>query len=42
MNAKFSVLVTSKMWELVPISQEMNIIGHKWVFKTKLNVNGTL
>lgn len=29
-------------WYLVPHSDDMNVVGCKWVFKTKLKSNGTL
>ena len=32
----------NKTWELVDRPQERKVIGVKWVFKTKLNVDGSI
>lgn len=29
-------------WSLVPCTPDMNMLGSKWVFRIKLNANGTL
>ena len=30
------------MWELVPRTNGMNVIGTKWIFKNKSNEHGTI
>lgn len=34
MEEEFSALQRNNTWELVPASQDMNLIGCKWVFQT--------
>lgn len=29
-------------WSLIPYTPDMNVLGSKWVFRTKLNADGTL
>lgn len=29
-------------WELVPETEDMNVLGYRWVFKIKLNPDGTV
>ncbi|XP_031266202.1 putative GPI-anchored protein pfl2 [Pistacia vera] len=42
MQSEFYTLVHNNTWTLVPSSSNINIVGNKWVFRTKLNANGTL
>ena len=42
MQEDIDVLHTNKTWILVPKSPGMNLVGSKWVFKTKLKVDGTI
>lgn len=42
MLEELDALEKNKTWILVPRKSYMNIVGSKWVFKTKLNANGTL
>ncbi|PKI45725.1 hypothetical protein CRG98_033858 [Punica granatum] len=29
-------------WEVVPPQPEMNVVGYKWIFKTKIRADGSL
>ncbi|XP_031269063.1 uncharacterized protein LOC116127555 [Pistacia vera] len=44
MQAEFDALVHNNTWSLVPSKPDMNIVGNKWVFRTKYNADadGTL
>ena len=42
MEEELAALWKNTTWELVPLSPHMNIVGCKWVFKTKLHSDGTL
>lgn len=42
MDEEIKTLRDNHTWILVSSEAHMNIVGSKWVFKTKLNSNGTL
>jgi Reverse transcriptase (RNA-dependent DNA polymerase) len=42
MTKKLDALAQNKTWSLVPASQASNVVGCKWVFKTKRNSNGSI
>jgi len=42
MQDEMDALYTNQTWELVPQTDHMNVIGCKWVFKTKLTADGKL
>lgn len=42
MSDEFLALIRNGTWELIPPHKALNIIGCKWVFKTKLKVDGTV
>jgi len=42
MNEEFDALLKNGTWSLVSPSQNMNIVGCKWVFKIKRKANGTI
>ena len=42
MNEEFDALLQNGMWDLVPSSPTMNIIGYKWVFRIKHRANGSI
>ena len=42
MQEEISLLHTNKTSIFVPKSPDMNLVGSKWVFKTKLKVDGTI
>ncbi|XP_031263183.1 uncharacterized protein LOC116121363 [Pistacia vera] len=37
MENEYQALLKNKTWELVPYEEGMNVVGSKWVFKTKFN-----
>uniref|UniRef100_A0A2N9J542 Reverse transcriptase Ty1/copia-type domain-containing protein n=1 Tax=Fagus sylvatica TaxID=28930 RepID=A0A2N9J542_FAGSY len=42
MNEEFDALLQNGMWDLVPSSPTMNIIGCKWVFHIKRHADGSI
>ena len=42
MIEELDALHKNQTWTLVPREPHMNVVGSKWVFKAKLNANGTL
>ncbi|OMO89257.1 hypothetical protein CCACVL1_07965 [Corchorus capsularis] len=42
MEEEIHALMQNDTWELVPPSNSMNIVGCKWVFKTKTKADGSL
>ncbi|GKV50857.1 hypothetical protein SLEP1_g57540 [Rubroshorea leprosula] len=42
MQDEFTALKENHTWDLVPRTEDMNVIGCKWVFKTKLQADGNL
>ena len=42
MKEEIAALHQNKTWILIPRSNDMNVIGYKWVYKTKLKADGTL
>lgn len=42
MLEELDALQKNETWILVPRESHMNVVGSKWVFKPKLNANGTL
>jgi hypothetical protein len=42
MKEELTALKRNDTWELVPRSPHMNVVGSKWVYKTKICSNGTL
>eukprot|EP00253_Pinus_taeda_P033116 PITA_33116 len=40
MEEELEQIEKNNTWELVPRSQDKNVIGTKWIFKNKLNENG--
>ncbi|KAJ9555883.1 hypothetical protein OSB04_010497 [Centaurea solstitialis] len=41
MPIQHQALITNHTWDLVPVSPSQNIIGSKWVFRTKYNSDGS-
>lgn len=39
---EINALHNNKTWILVPKHAGMNLVGSKWVFKTKLSANGAI
>ena len=42
MQEKIKALIQNQTWDLVPKPLDANIVGSKWVFKTKLKEDGTI
>ncbi|KAL3838972.1 hypothetical protein ACJIZ3_023563 [Penstemon smallii] len=42
MQLEFDALMTTKTWTLVPPSPNQNLIGCKWIFKTKFRSDGSI
>ncbi|KAL5855596.1 hypothetical protein ACOSQ4_005398 [Xanthoceras sorbifolium] len=42
MFEKYTALMQNKTWSLVPSSNDMNILGNKWVFRTKYHPDGSI
>jgi histone deacetylase 1/2 len=42
MQAEFDALITNNTWQLVPRPPGVNLVTGKWIFRHKLNVDGTL
>lgn len=41
-NDEFDAFLRNGTWALVPATPQMNVIGCKWVYRLKRNVNGTI
>jgi hypothetical protein len=39
---EYDALLANNMWHLVPPSSKRNVIGYKWVYRIKRNVDGTI
>ena len=42
MHEEISNCKEAQTWSLVPYTPEMHVLGNKWVFRTKLNADGSL
>jgi len=42
MHEKLNQFARNEVWTLVPITDQMNVIGTKWVFKNKLDEQGVI
>jgi hypothetical protein len=42
MSDEFSALSQTKTWTLVPRPPDTNIVGSKWIFKTKHHLDGSI
>ncbi|XP_070034395.1 uncharacterized mitochondrial protein AtMg00820-like [Nicotiana tomentosiformis] len=42
MEEEMEALSHDRTWQLVPRDSYMNVVGSKWVFKTKLKADGTI
>ncbi|XP_031265477.1 uncharacterized protein LOC116123874 [Pistacia vera] len=42
MQLEYDALVKNNTWSLVPKMSDMQIIGNKWVFRTKFHADGSL
>ncbi|XP_044477846.1 uncharacterized protein LOC123205096 [Mangifera indica] len=42
MEVEYEALVKNQTWELVPPTNAQRLVSYKWVYKTKLNVDGSV
>lgn len=42
MKEELDALRSNDTWDLIPWSDDMNIVGCKWVYKVKIKADGTL
>lgn len=42
MADEFNALMANDTWDLVPHSRRMNLVGSKWIYKTKYKLDGTV
>jgi len=42
MHEELNQFSRNEVWTLVPRSEEMNVIGTKWVFKNKIHEQGVI
>lgn len=42
MTSEYEALQKNKNWSLVPYTANMILVGNKWIFKVKLNADGSL
>ena len=42
MQTEYDALLKNKTWDLVPSSPSQNLIGCKWIFRTKYNPDGSI
>ena len=42
MDEEFTALMKNGTWSLIPARPNMNIVGSRWIFKTKLKSDGSL
>ena len=42
MHEEYDNCTEAQTWSLVPYTSDMNVLGSKWVFRTKLNADGSL
>ena len=42
MQEEFNMIEKNQTWKLVQRPQDRKVIGVKWVYRTKLNANGSI
>ncbi|CAH9080063.1 unnamed protein product [Cuscuta epithymum] len=42
MAEEFNALISNNTWELVPFDNTKNVVGSKWIYKTKYNSDGSI
>lgn len=42
MAEEFNALISNNTWDLVPFDKPKNVVGSKWVYKTKYNSDGSV
>ena len=42
MNKEYDSLLKNETWDLVPRPKGVNVVGNRWVYKVKRNMDGTI
>ena len=42
MQAEYDALIKNKTWSLIPMCSYFQVVGCKWVFRTKYNTDGSI
>ncbi|CAH9134787.1 unnamed protein product [Cuscuta epithymum] len=42
MAEEFNALIFNNTWDLVPFDNTKNVVGSKWIYKTKYNSDGSI
>ena len=42
MHEEMAALDANETWDLVPLPKGKNVIGYKWIYKVKHNVDGSI
>ena len=42
MQLEYGALIRNKTWNLVPMDPNYKLVGCKWVFRTKYNIDGSI
>ena len=42
MQDEFNALINNQTWCLVPLEQNMKLVGNKWIFRVKQNSDGSI
>ena len=42
MQLEYDALIRNKTWNLVPMDPNYKLVGCKWVFRTKYNIDGSI
>lgn len=42
MSEEYDALVWNETWELIPSNPSQNVVGYKWIFRTKHKSDGSV